>query len=81
MVNIHKKNIKHSYGSVLLLSRDKKDKDNEDRRDKTEKKKTEKKIVFGNDVQDKMIISISCLIIVDKTIKSFNMYCCQTFIF
>jgi RNA processing factor Prp31 len=80
MVNIHKKNIKHSYGSVLLLSRDKKDKDNEDRRDKTEKK-NRKKIVFGNDVQDKMIISISCLVIVDKTIKSFNMYCCQTFIF
>jgi RNA processing factor Prp31 len=80
MVNIHKKNTKHSYGSVLLLSRDKKDKDNEDRRDKTEKK-NRKKIVFGNDVQDKMIISISCLVIVDKTIKSFNMYCCQTFIF
>jgi len=80
MVNIHKKNIKHFYGSVLLLSRDKKDKDNEDRRDKTEKK-NRKKIVFGNDVQDKMIISISCLVIVDKTIKSFNMYCCQTFIF
>jgi len=44
----------------------KKDKDNEDRRDKTEKK-NRNKIVFGNDVQDKIIISISCLVIVDKT--------------
>jgi hypothetical protein len=31
-----------------------------------QKKKNRNKIVFGNDVQDKMIISISCLVIVDK---------------
>jgi hypothetical protein len=44
--------------------------------------------MFCSDVQDKITVFVSYLVMVDKTIKKYekiyftiNMYCCQTYVF
>jgi hypothetical protein len=50
-----------SWDNVSLLFQDRKNKDNEDREENGDK------IMFDSDIQDKVTISVSCLITVDKT--------------
>jgi hypothetical protein len=47
------------------LLRDRKDNDSRDK--KTSRKKDRDKIMFGGDVQNKMIVFVSCLVMVNKT--------------
>jgi hypothetical protein len=56
----------HPLGDVWLLFRDKKDRNNKDKEDKIEKK-TKTKLCVASDVQDKMTVSVSYLVMVDKT--------------
>jgi len=51
--------------------------------DRWDKIKNRDIIVFGSDVQDKVTIFVSYLVIMNKTLKqiTLNMYCCQTYIF
>jgi uncharacterized ion transporter superfamily protein YfcC len=50
--------------SILFVVKIKKDKDNVDRIDNAEK--NENKILFDNDIQNKIIVFISCLIVMGK---------------
>lgn len=61
MISCDTRNFKVIFG---YYSKIKKDGDIRDRED--EKKKIESRIVFGNDVQDNMIVYVSYLVIVDK---------------
>jgi hypothetical protein len=51
--------------------------------DRWDKTKNRDIIVFGSDVQDKVTIFVSYLVIMNKTLKkiTLNMYCCQTYIY
>lgn len=61
MISCDTRNFKVIFG---YYSKIKKDGDIRDRED--EKKKIGSRIVFGNDVQDNMIVYVSYLVIVDK---------------
>jgi hypothetical protein len=61
VISCDTRNFKVIFG---YYSKIKKDGDIRDRED--EKKKIESRIVFGNDVQDNMIVYVSYLVIVDK---------------
>jgi len=56
----------HPLGDIWLLFLDKKDKDNKNKKDKIEKK-TKIKLCVANDVQNKVTVSVSYLVMMDKT--------------
>jgi hypothetical protein len=51
---------------LLLLSWEKRDEESGDKEDKA-KTKDRDIIVFGNDVQDEVIVSVSCLVMMNRT--------------